>query len=70
MVPRTSPLMDEVRIESRRQDIRACFEAPIPRQVPSGVVENINTESDLTKLMKWVTLAGTAKTLEQFQAEM
>jgi hypothetical protein len=70
MMVTVSPYMEEARLKIRRQDLQALLEARFPSAVPAGVDERVNAETDLAKLMRWIVLAGTSKSPEEFQAGM
>lgn len=74
LMNKTVPFMEEARqeerIKVRRQVMLEVLEARFPGAVPTAVVQRINTETDLDKLIRWGKLAGTARTPEAFQAEM
>jgi hypothetical protein len=65
-----SPYWDEVRAETRQLDTLEVLEARFPGEVTSALVERVKSEMDLAVLGRWLKLAGTARTLEAFQAGM
>jgi hypothetical protein len=65
---KTSPLMDEVRAETRQKDTLEILKHRFPGAVSPKLEDQIKSQMNLDKLGEWVVLAATSDSVESFQA--